>query len=124
QIEQAVGVLAGVEGVYFDERYLVQDVIGVAEVFPDVGDFEAAITATARMLRHIVEGKVDTSSLGDDYEGWECCHYQPVVAQGGKATMRIMFARDGQVVRVRGFGDRRLPEDFYRRMAEIGRLDS
>lgn len=122
QIEQAVASIAGVEGVHFDGHFLVHDVLGIAEVFPEPNEFEAAIAATVRMLGQIVAGKVDTSSLGADYEGWECCHYQPVVAQGSKATMRIMFARNEEGIRVRGFGDRRLPDDFYRRMAEIGRM--
>lgn len=122
QVLGAIDALASVEGVQFDPRSLVEDVVGVAAAFPEPGGFEAAIVATVRMLGLIVDGRVDVSSLADDYEGWECCHYQPRAACGAKAAMRIMFARVGGCVRVRGFGERRHPEDFYRRMAEVERL--
>lgn len=122
-IEQALAAITRVDGIYFDERFLVQDIVGLAEVFTNPHEFDSAIAATVRILELVVAGKVDTNSLGADFEGWERCHYQPIVAQGGRATMRIMFVREGQVVRVRDFGDRRLPDDFYRRMAEIGRLE-
>ena len=122
QITRAISALASVEGVEFDAKSLVQDVVGVSAAFPEPGDFEAAIAATIRMLKLIVGGKVDVSRLSDDYEGWECCHYQHRALQGSRATMRIMFARVEGVVRVRGFGDRRQPEDFYRRMAAVERM--
>ena len=122
RILAAIDALAAVEGVLFDPASLAEDVVGVAAAFPEPGDFEAAIAATARMLGLIAEGRVDVSSLADDYEGWECCHYQPRVARGVRATMRIMFSRSADGVRVRGFGERRRPEDFYRRMAEVERL--
>lgn len=121
-ILRAIEELASVEGVFFDPASLVEDVVGVAVAFPEPGDFEAAIAATARMLGLVSSGRVDVSSLSDDYEGWECCHYQHRVSQGVKATMHIMFSRADDGVRVRGFGERRRPEDFYRRMAEIGRM--
>lgn len=121
-VEAAIASLAGVEGASFDAAFLVQDVLGMARAFPEEADFEAAIASTVRMLGQIVSGKVDASGLEDDYEGWESCHYQHRVAQGAKADMRIMFARDSDgTVRVRGFGQRWLPADFYRRMAELGR---
>jgi len=122
QILAAIDALAGTEGVLFDPRSLAEDVVGVAAAFPESDDFEAAIAATVRMLGLIVRDKVDVSSLSDDYEGWECCHYQPRAARGARATMRIMFVRAQDGVRVRGFGERRRPEDFYRRMANVERM--
>ncbi len=74
------------------------------------------------MLGLIVGGRVDVSNLAYDYEGWECCRYQPRAARGARATMRFMFSRSADGVRVRGFGKRRRPDDFYRRMAEVERL--
>ena len=121
-ILRAIEELASVEGVLFDPASLAEDVVGVAAAFPEPGDFEAAIAATVRMLGLISSGRVDVSSLSDDYEGWECCHYQHRASQGVKATMRIMFSRADDGVRVRGFGERRRPADFYHRMAEIGRM--
>lgn len=122
-IARAISELACIDGVEFDAKSLVQDVVGVAMAFPSPDDFEAAMAATHRMLKLVVDGSVNVSHLIDDYEGWECCHYQHRVLQGAKANMRIMFQRTSSMVRVRGFGNRRQPEDFYRRMAEIGRMD-
>lgn len=122
-IIQAIEELAAVEGAFFDPRSLAEDVVGVAAAFPEPEEFEAAIAATARMVGLIVSGRVDVGSLSDDYEGWECCHYQHRASQGVRATMRIMFTRVEDGVRVRGFGDRRRPGDFYRRMADVERMD-
>ena len=119
----AIEALADVEGAYFDARSLAEDVVGIAAAFPEPGEFEAAIAATARMLGLIVSDRIDVSRLSDDYEGWERCHYQHHASQGTKATMRIMFTRAEGSVRVRGFGNRRCPEDFYRRMADVERLE-
>ena len=123
QILAAIDTLAGVEGVLFDARSLAEDVVGMAAAFPSPEDLDAAVAATARMLTLLVEGRVDASTLADDYEGWECCHYQYRVGQGVRATMRIMFSRAQDDIRVRGFGDRRLPAEFYFRMVKVGRLD-
>ena len=122
QILQAIDALAAVDGALFDPKSLAEDVVGVAAAFPERGDFESAIAATVRMLGLIIADKIDVSSLSDDYEGWECCHYQHRASRGVKATMRIMFVRVDGKVRVRGFGDRRPPADFYRRMAGVERM--
>lgn len=123
RIERAISALAHVDGAQFDSHFLVQDVVGVAVAFPDFDDFEAAIASTVRALKLVLSGKAATSSLSDDYEGWECFHYQHRVSQGARATMRMMFKRTDGGIRVRGFGNRRIPEDFYRRMACIGRAE-
>ena len=123
RILQAITSLSAVEGVEFDPKSLAEDVVGVAAALPEEGEFEAAIAATVRMLGLIVAERVDVSALSEDYEGWECCHFQPHTGCGEKATMRIMLTRTEGAVRVRGFGDRRLPDDFYRRMAAVGRPD-
>ena len=121
RICRAIDWLAAINGVSFDIKSLAEDVACLARTFPENDDFEAAVVSTVRALDLIVSGRVDTSKLSDDYERWECCHYQRRVMQGERATMRIMFAREDGHVRVRGFGDRNQPDDFYRRMANVER---
>lgn len=117
----AIASISAVEGVFMSASSLAQDVVAVARAFPEKDDFDAAIANTARALGHIASGRVVASDLGDDYEGWHAYHYQHCVAQGEKADMRVMYrVGDGQVF-VRGFGHRREPADFYRRMAAADR---
>lgn len=116
QIEGAVKQLSSAENVYFDARFLVEDVIATAQAFPEEEEFLSAIASTVRMLKLIAQGRVDVGHLSEDYEGWSCCHYQHRITQGTRATMRIMFARVDGAIRVCGFGNRRMPADFYRRM--------
>lgn len=117
----AIDALFAVDGIAMDPVKAVVDVMGLAAAYPDGDDFAWAVSSTVRMLGRIVAGKVDTSSLTDDYEGWRSCHYQHRPGQGVKARLRIMFAEADDIIRVRGFGERGMPADFYRRMAEVDR---
>ncbi|MBQ9000596.1 MAG: hypothetical protein IJ087_01930 [Eggerthellaceae bacterium] len=119
----AIDALFGVEGVEMDPRKAVDDIMGLAKAYSDQDDFVSAVSSTVRMLGRLKDGTVDTSSLADDYEGWRCCHFQHKTGQGVKARMRIMYAEADGTIRVRGFGERGVPADFYRRMAEIDRLN-
>lgn len=120
-LEQAIAQLSSLDNVWFSTSALVEDVTNVFAAFPDKPEFEAAIASTKRMLRLIAAGRVDASELSDDYRGWNSCHYQHRVCQSMKADMRIMYQLIDGIVRVRGFGERRAPADFYRRMAGPGR---
>lgn len=121
QIRQAIETVAAVDGVEFDADMLVDDALVLAYAFTDAEEYAAAIQATARALELLAAGRVAASQLDEDYEGWRSYHYQHRVAQGAKADMRIMFRSAGNAIQVRGFGHRRMPADFYRRMSEIGR---
>lgn len=120
-LEQAIEQLSSLDYVWFNTRFLVEDVACVYAAFPEKLEFEAAIVSTMRVLKLIAAGRVDASVLKDDYEGWKSCHYQHRVGQGIKADMRIMYQLIDGVVRVRGFGERRAPADFYWRMAGASR---
>ena len=122
QIKQAIREIAAIDGVEFDSDMLADDVLVLTYAFPDPAEYAAAIQATARALRLIVDERVSTGELVDDYSGWSSYHYQHRVVQSSKADMRIMFRRTGTAIQVRGFGHRRMPADFYRRMGEVGRV--
>ncbi|WP_165172039.1 hypothetical protein [Adlercreutzia sp. ZJ242] len=53
---------------------------------------------------------------------WLSCHYQHRVVQGAKADCRIIYRTTEDGIEVKGFGHRRIPEDFYRRMS-AGRVE-
>ena len=113
--------LAGIAGASFRPSSLVADVAALARAYPDVDDFSQATEATARAISLALTGRVSPTALRDDYDGWLCLHYQPRVGQGVRATMRLMYRFEDQTLLVRGFGDRRIPLDFYRRMAAVDR---
>ena len=118
-IRQAVEALSEIEGVHMNAASLVEDVFLLAYAFPEAEDFMAACASTSRALKQLVEGSVDSSDLKYAFEGWQSYHYQHSVGQGMKADCRIMYQRLDDGIAVRGFGHRRIPADFYRRMNEV-----
>lgn len=118
-VRDAVAAIAQVANVRMDPNALAEDALALAHALPDDGDYRTAIANTCRALGQIADGKVQSSSLRYQHEGWLSYHYQHAVAQGARADMRIMYKlEDGKVI-VRGFGHRDTPEDFYVRMGSL-----
>lgn len=113
----AVKAVSRVEGLSMDADHLVEDVFLLAFAFPDEDDFQAAVASTVRALRLVIEGSVSSSSLERRLGEWRSFHYQHRVAQGAKADCRIMFKEIEGGIEVKGFGHRRIPKDFYRRIS-------
>lgn len=118
-IRQAIASLSEVEGVFIDGAALVEDAVLLSVAFPDEDDYMAACSSTRQALEHIVKGQVSASNLKYDFAEWESYHYQHRVGQGVKVTCRIMYRRVEGGIEVKGFGHRRMPTDFYKRMASI-----
>lgn len=116
-VRQAIARLAHVPGVEMDPRALAEDAFLLAESFPDEHDYAAAVLATERALGLVASGRVTSSTLERNQAEWMSYHYQHAVGQGSQADMRLEWQPHGDVVRVRGFGHRWRPADFYRRMA-------
>lgn len=115
---QAIYQIASVEGLTMDPDALADDVMLLTHAWSDESDFQAAVVNTCTALRLLIGGSVDDSGLLKyDHQGWHSYHYQHKRAQGVKADMRIMFRHIESGIEVKGFGDRRVPQDFYRHMA-------
>lgn len=117
RLRAAVGAIADVEGLSMDPDSLVEDVYLLAYAFPEGDDFEAAVASTCRALAALIAGRVSTSALKYELDTWQSYHYQPRVAQGARATCRIVFRNTNDGIEVKGFGQRRIPRDFYQRMS-------
>lgn len=100
-----------------DPDALAEDAWLLAESFPDERDYLAAVLATERALALVANGRVTSSFLGGELAGWSSYHYQHAVGQGSPADMRVEWRRAGDGVRVRGFGHRWRPVDFYVRVS-------
>ena len=118
---QAAETVSAVKGLAMDPNDLVEDVFLLAHAFPEERDFKAAVASTCRALGRLIAGAVTPSDLKYDLSGWSSYHYQPWVGQGVRAMCRITFRRIEGGIEVKGFGHRRIPEDFYRRMG-AGRM--
>ena len=118
---EAAEAVSAVKGLAMDPNDLVEDVFLLAHAFPEERDFKAAIAGTCRVLGRLIAGAVTPSDLKYDLSGWSWYHYQPWVGQGVRAMCRIMFRCIEGGIEVKGFGHRRIPEDFYRRMG-AGRM--
>lgn len=120
-IRQAIESLSEIDGVLMDPANLVEDAFLLAFAFPHDNDYLAACASTRRALERLAAREVDASSLKYEFEGWESYHYQHRVGQGVRATCRIMYRRTPSGIEVKGFGHRRIPADFYERMATATR---
>lgn len=58
---------------------------------PEDDDFEAAVANTCRALTALIAERVSASMLKYEFDTWSSYHYQPRVAQGARATCRIIF---------------------------------
>lgn len=117
-IRQAIESLSDIKGVHMDAASLVEDSFLLAYAFPEEDDFMSACASTCRALTQLVAGRVIPADLKYDFEDWKSYHYQHRVGQNIKATCRIMYRRINGGIEVKGFGHRRIPEDFYERMHE------
>ena len=118
---RAAQSIAECDGLFMDADALLEDVVLLAYAFPHEDDFMAAIVNTCNAIAFVRAGKVDASELKYGFAGWSSYHYQHRVGQGVRATCRIMFRSVEGGIEVKGFGHRRIPEDFCFRMSEAGR---
>lgn len=118
-LRDAIVAIAKVKNVLMDPRALAEDALALSYALPDEREYRAATANTCRALEQLADGKVQSSSLKYAHEGWFSYHYQHAVARGARANMRIMYRLEGKKLKVRGFGHRDMPEDFYTRMAEV-----
>lgn len=116
-LSDAIVALSRIKGVYIDPKALVEDLVILSYALPDENEYCAAVANTCKALEQLSGNKVQSSTLKHQHRGWYSYHYQHSVAQNAKADMRIMYRRENETIYVRGFGHRKIPEDFYRRMA-------
>ena len=116
-IDAAIDLIAGVPGLEMDADDLADDVVLMSLSWPDEAEFLKAAAATERAMRQLCAGTVTAAPLKHDLAGWFSYHYQHARAQGGRADMRIAFRPVKDGIRVRAFGHRDMPTDFYRRIA-------
>lgn len=116
-LDAAIDLISAVSGLQMDPDDLADDVILLSVSFEDEGDFLKAASATERALRQLVNDEVDASPLAHNLQGWFSYHYQHARAQGARADMRIGFQWTEKGIRVRAFGHRDVPSDFYQRVA-------
>ena len=115
----AAHAIADVEGVEADARTLLEDAFLLSLAFSIEDDYLSAVANTCRALRQIVRDEVSPAHLKYNHEGWSSYHYQHKVKQGAHADMRIVFKRIDGHVRLRAFGHRNLPKDFYEHLSRL-----
>jgi hypothetical protein len=113
-IAKWIDLVAAVQFIEMDPDALVDDVLLMSMVFGD--DFEMAMAAVVNALTFIVQGRVSPSHLVHNLRNWTSFHFQSQRALGNPADLRIVYQSRDTSVRVRGFGHRHLPDDFYRRL--------
>lgn len=121
-LQEAVRAVTRVEGLAMDENDLVEDVFLLAYAFPEEEDFKAAVASTCKAMAFLIGGgRVKSGDLKYEFEGWHFNRYLHRAEQGVRALCRIMFKESDGGIEVKGFGRRRIPNDFYGRMG-AGRM--
>ncbi|NMM98487.1 hypothetical protein [Bifidobacterium olomucense] len=118
-LERAIAIIASVRGLQMDPDTLADDVILLAYVWPDEDEFKIAVASVHRAMTQLTEGTVEGSELKYDFAGWKSFHFQHRRGQQSRADMRIVYMRTADGIRVKGFGNRHLPSDIYRRLAQL-----
>lgn len=112
-IRESIALLSKVQGIDMHPKALVEDVVMLAKVFPDVEPFVTAIEETERELEFLASGKKKGHELYDNHAGILSLPYQSVRRNNQEADLRIVYDKDSKPIRVRAFGHRRLPQSFY-----------
>ena len=118
-LEQAIAIISSVRGLYMDSDALADDVILLAYVWPDEGEFKLAGARVHRALTQLVEGNVEGGPLKYGFSGWHSFHFQHRRGQQSRADTRIVYMPLDTGIRVKGFGNRHLPSDIYQRLAQL-----
>ncbi len=116
-IINAARTIADVEGVEASARALLEDAFLLSMAFSDEDEYLSAVANTRRALGQLVRNEVSPAQLKYDHRGWSSYHYQHKVKQEARADMRIVFKRIDTGIRLRAFGHRNLPVDFYERLS-------
>ena len=116
-IDAAIDLIASVPGLQMNVDDLADDVVLMAVSWPEEPEFQKAAAATERPCRQLIAGSVDAAPLKHGLEGWFSYHYQHARVQGQRADMRIAFQPTESGIRIRAFGHRDIPSDFYERIA-------
>lgn len=113
---EAINIISSINGIQMDSNALVDDVVLVALVYDEEPVFKTAIANITTAFNLIVQKRNIGTSLRGNLSGWASFHFQSQRTQGHPADLRIVYQDVGADIQVRGFGNRHLPNDFYKRL--------
>jgi len=115
-IEEAIDIIADIQGIKMNQDELVDDVILVAFVFDEESKFKLAINQITNSIHQIISQRNVGQALVNNYEGWMSFHFQSQRVNGHPADLRVVYQDIITAIRVRGFGHRHLPTNIYTRL--------
>lgn len=116
-IIESITAIAAIPNVEMDPEALAADVFLVANNWTEPDDFKRVIANVERILRLIADKRITGEPLKYNHVTWLSYHFQSKVVQKQKADMRTLYREiTEQLIKVRGFGHRHIPIDFYERM--------
>lgn len=115
-IEEAIDIIADIQGIQMNQDELVDDVILVAFVFDEKHRFKLAITQITNAIHQIIRQRNVGQALVNNYGGWMSFHFKSQRINGHPADLRVVYQDIITAIRVRGFGYRHLPTDVYKRL--------
>ena len=118
-LEQTIAIISSVRGLYMDPDALADDVILLAYIWPDEGEFKMAVASVHRALTQLVEGNVEGSPLKYGFSGWRSFHFQHRRGQQSRADTRIVYIAPRHGNSRQRIRKPHLPSDIYQRLAQL-----
>lgn len=115
-MEDAIDIIADIQGIEMDSNTLVDDIVVLAYVFDKDSLFMTAIAQIRNAMLQIVKTRGIGQPLVGNLSGWYSFHFQSQRTQRHPADLRIIYQDQGYIIRFRGFGHRHQPIDVYRRL--------
>lgn len=117
-LAEAISLVASVDGITMTPARLLEDVVALAELFPEVERFRIAVEETVKALSMLAMGKKEGKPLERNHEGILSYHYQSIRVNGQEADLRVAYEPDIGTLFIWQFGHRWIPADatFYARL--------
>lgn len=115
-IAEAIQKIGSIENIMMDVDSLVDDVFFLSLAYTDAIHFHLAVNQICDSLQQICKNKMLGQPLVSNLSDWRSYHFQSRRVKKQKADLRIVFKDEGTFVRVRAFGNRHTPTDFYKRI--------
>lgn len=115
-LRHAIDVIGRTEGIQMDVDSLIDDLFILSNIYSTEQTFILAVNQIHHSLKQIEKTRTICTELFGNLSNWRSFHFQSRRVNKQSADLRIVYQDTGDFIQVRGFGNRHLPHDFYKRI--------
>ena len=115
-MQHVIDIISEMRGIEMNVDELIDDVFILTIAYPDPLVFQKCTIQIIHSIEMIVAGRIKGTPLSGNLSGWRSYHFQSERTNGHRADLRLVYQEVGELIRIRGFGNRDLPSDFYQRI--------